>query len=124
MNGSVETVYGRLDKDALLQARKSLNIAGLLHCIEEMQQVTEYLSSEHGPRDSLMRVYCMAASVLCGSCAAVSPEDGDLSTVLREVHSDLDDAVAFFQSCIALIEPLERLSGSPQQHRAGGDRGV
>ena len=116
-------MYGRLDKDALLQARESMDMAGLLHRIEEMKQVTEYLSSERGLRDSLMRVYCMAATVLCCSGAAVSPDDGDLPTVLREVHSDLDDAVAIFQSCIALLEPLEKLRGSPHQHRAGGDRG-
>lgn len=125
MNDIVETVYGRLDKDALLRARESLDMAGLLHSIEEMKQVTEYLSSERGLRDLLMRVYCMAATVLFGSSEVVPPEDGDLQTVLREVRSDLDEAVAFFQSCIAVIEPLERLQGSPHQHcadRDGGER--
>ncbi len=109
MNDGVETVYGRLDKSALVRAGESFDMTSLLHAIEEMQQVAEYLSAERGLRDSLMRVYCMAATLLCGSGVAVSPEDGDLQTVLREVRSDLDDAVAFFQSCITVIEPLERL---------------
>ena len=123
MNHSVETVYGRLDKAAMLQARESLDMAGLLHSIEEMKQVSEYLSSEHGLRDSLMRLYCMAATLFCGAGVLVSPEDGDLQTALREVRSDLDEAVTFFKSCIAAIEPLEQLQGLPHQHSVDSDGG-
>ena len=125
MNDTVETVYGNLDKAAMLRACESFNLAGLLHSVEEMRQVSEYLSSERGLRDSLMRVYCMAATVLFGSGVTVAPEDGDLQTVLREVRSDLDEAVTFFKSCIAAIEPLEQLQGLPHQHsvdRDGGDQ--
>jgi hypothetical protein len=115
MNDSVETTYGRLNKCALIHARESYDISALLRSIEELRQLSEYLNSERGLGDSLMRLYCMAATVLRGSPALVSPGEGDLPTLLREVHSDLDEALAFFQSCVAVIEPLERLQASPDQ---------
>lgn len=109
MSDSIDTVYGRMNKIALLQARDTFDMLKLFRCVEEFSQVSEYLSSESGPRDSLARLHCMAATVLCGASASVPPEDGDLSILLSDLRSDLDEAVAFFQSCIAVIEPLERL---------------
>lgn len=56
-----------------------------------------------------MRLHCMLATVLFGSGTLVPPEDGDLASLLRELRSDLDVAVALFRTCAGLIEPLERL---------------
>ncbi|WP_265701760.1 hypothetical protein [Verminephrobacter eiseniae] len=56
----------------------------------------------------------MVSTVLRGSTAMVPPEDGDLSVLLIDVLADLEEAIAFFQSCIALIAPLERLPDPPR----------
>src|SRR6218665_1229985 len=74
-------------------------------------------SCGNGPGDSLTRLYCMVSTVLRGPTAMVRPEDGDLSVLLIDVLADLEEAIAFFQSCIALIAPLERLPDPPRYCR-------
>ena len=107
----IETAYGFVDRAALLQARESFDMAGLLRCIDELKQAADSLDSERGLRDSFMRLYCMMTTILFGARATVPPQDGDLSSLLRDIRSGLHDNIAFAQTCIATIEPLERLQG-------------
>lgn len=107
----IETAYGFVDRAALLQVRESFDMAGLLRCIEELKQAADSVDSVRGLRDSFMRLYCMMATILLGASTTVSPGDGDLSSLLRDIRSGLDDNAAFAQKWIATIEPLERLQG-------------
>ena len=101
----------------MLQARESFDMAGLLHRIEELKQAADSLDSEGGLRDSFMRLYCVMATILFGASTTVPPGDGDLSSLLRDIRSGLDDNIAFAQTCIATIEPLERLQGAQEVRR-------
>lgn len=105
----VETAYGRLVSSRLLEARRTYDLQALTRCIVEYDEVLQYLGAEYGTRDSLARLFCMAATVLYGSGVHVPPEDGDLRTLLTELRTDLNDAIRFFQACIDLVDPLDRL---------------
>jgi hypothetical protein len=104
-----ETAYGRVVLSRLVEARLNYDLQALARCISEYDEVVEYLGAEYGTRDALARLLCVAATVLCGSGEMVPPEDNDLRTLLAELRTDLNDAVKFFQVCLALVEPLEQL---------------
>lgn len=110
---SVNTVYGCVSREALIAAQSSYDIRALLRCVEEFRQALEYLGSEQGLVDRVTRLYCMTATVLFGSCVVVPPDDGGLQEELRELRSDLHDAIDLFQGCERLLEPLEQLLVMP-----------
>ena len=66
----IETAYGFVDRAALLQARESFDMPGLLRCIEELKEAADARDSERGLRDSFMRLYCMMATILFGAFLA------------------------------------------------------
>ena len=110
MNGeAVTTVHGNVDPAELARLREGYDMRALLRTIDELPEVFGYAGGPHGLRDLLSRLYCVAATLLRGSTAVVPPQDGELQVLLAEIQSDLDEAVAFFQSCRGVIEPLERL---------------
>lgn len=109
MNDCVDTAYGCLNKGAVMQVQATFDRHALLQHLDAVRQLSASLQSERGLQDSLMRLYCMAATVLVDSAAWVPPEDGDLSALLRKIRFDLDDAISLLQSCLEVIEPLERL---------------
>lgn len=105
----VETEYGRIVASRLLEARNNYDMQALMRRIAEYDEVIEYLGASYGTRDLLARLSCMVATVLYGSGVHVPPEEGDLRMLLTELHTDLNDAIKFFQACIDLVEPLEQL---------------
>lgn len=107
---TVDTVYGPVSKVALDEIGQSYDPRRLLRSIEEYDEVLTYLGSADGPRDSLMRLWCISANLLSGATAVLPPSEVDLRRLLRETRSDLEEAVEFFKSCLALIEPLSRLA--------------
>ncbi|HEY0883711.1 MAG TPA: hypothetical protein VGE20_00425, partial [Ramlibacter sp.] len=110
---SVKTVYGCVSREALIAAQSGYDIRALLRCVEEFRQALEYLGSEQGLVDRVTRLYCMSATVLYGSCVVVPPDDGGLQEELRELRSDLHDAIDLFQGCERLLKPLEQLLVMP-----------
>lgn len=106
---STETVHGRVNTLERQDPRRPKDIQTLLQCIADLDDALEYFVSERGLRDSMARLYCMSATVICGATATVPLEDGDLRDVLANVASDLADALALFERCINSIEPLQRL---------------
>ena len=110
---TVKTVYGCVSREALIAAQSGYDIRALLRCVEEFRQALEYLGSEQGLVDRVTRLYCMTATVLYGSCVVVPPDDGGLHEELRELRSDLHDAIDLFQGCERLLEPLEQLLVMP-----------
>lgn len=106
---TVDTPYGQLDKHALFEVGKTYDPQRLLRGIEEYDQVLAYLASAEGPRDSLVRLWCIAANLLSGATAVLPPSEADFERLLDSTRTDLEEAVEFFQACLALIEPLRRL---------------
>jgi len=105
----LRTVYGDLNKSEVLEACVSYDRAKLLQRAEELRLLTEYLASDIGSRDAFARLYCVTTTVLCNGGLVLPPHGNSLRQVLSDVREDLDEALAFFHGCEALIEPLERL---------------
>ena len=105
----LHTVYGDLNKAEVLEACVSYDRAKLLHRAEELRLLTECLASDIGLRDAFARLYCVTTTVLCNGGLVLPPHGNALRQVLSDVREDLDEALAFFHGCEALIEPLERL---------------
>jgi hypothetical protein len=106
---TVQSAYGQLDKNALSELGKTYDPQLLLRGIEEYDQVLSYLGSAEGPRDSLVRLWCIAANLLSGATAVLPPSEADFELLLNSTRTDLEEAVEFFQGCLDLIEPLRRL---------------
>lgn len=106
---TINTAYGHLNEQVLTEIRRSFDPRRLLRSIEEYDQALAYLGSEKGPRDSLVRLWCIAANLISGATPVLRSSESELEPLLGDVRKDLEDAVAFFQSCINLIEPLSQL---------------
>ena len=105
---AIDTVHGRLDREALENARDSYDTTSLLRTVDELAELFGKVAGEDGWRDQLLQLHRMAHTIING--AGFTGATGEtLPELAFEITGQMSDAIDQLQSWIRCIEPLQEL---------------
>ncbi|MGH8787418.1 MAG: Tn3 family transposase post-transcriptional regulator TnpC [Cupriavidus necator] len=105
----IDTPYGKVDVEALQALRETFDTNVILRVVDQLDAIRSRCCDPTGLRDDLLRLHCMAHTVINGaalSCSATGPTLVDLAEAVIE---ELEDWILLLKHAAQALRPLEPL---------------
>ena len=106
---TVQTAYGRMDRNSLEEVRSSFDTSALLRMVDDLTAMANTFGNRDGLRLTLLKLHGMAHTVINDAGMSVPTDEDSLPELASDVIAEIRSVIEDLNTWIKQLEPLERL---------------